>query len=214
MVFRTLKNTALVAMGFVVLALPVHAQDETVTFTDHIRPIMERSCWNCHGEAAQLSDLDLRTRESAMEGGTRGPAIVPGHAEDSRLYRAVAGLDDPPMPMSGDLLTDAEVASVRAWINDGAHWDTAGVTTAADALSALENGELPPGARDYWAFQLPEQAPVPLSETHDHPVDRFLDHARREAGVQAEPREVDLLFVDFDLGKIGVVGTPRQIRRS
>ena len=33
-----------------------------VTFTDHIRPIFERSCWNCHGEASQLSDLDLRTR--------------------------------------------------------------------------------------------------------------------------------------------------------
>ncbi len=71
-----------------------------VTFTDHIRPIMERSCWNCHGEAAQLSDLDLRTRESAMAGGTRGAAVVPGHAEASPLYRAIAGLDDPPMPMS------------------------------------------------------------------------------------------------------------------
>ena len=47
------------------------AQPEAVTFTDHIRPIFERSCWNCHGEATQLSDLDLRTRETAIAGGAR-----------------------------------------------------------------------------------------------------------------------------------------------
>ena len=67
-----------------------------ITFTDHIRPIFERSCWNCHGEASQLSDLDLRTREAAVEGGVRGPALVPGRADDSRLFRMLAGLDDPP----------------------------------------------------------------------------------------------------------------------
>ena len=78
-----------------------------VTFTDHIRPIFERSCWNCHGEASQLSELDLRTREAAVEGGVRGPALVPGRAEDSRLFRMLAGLDDPPMPMAGDPLSDA-----------------------------------------------------------------------------------------------------------
>ena len=192
MAFVIVRNAIVIAAALAAcIASPVKAQDQTVTFTDHIRPIMERSCWNCHGEAAQLSDLDLSTRESAIAGGTRGPAIVPGQAEDSRLYRAVAGLYDDPamaMPMTGAPLTDAELASVRTWISDGAHWDTAGVTAAADALSALENSELPPGARDYWAFQLPEQAPVPLSETYDHPVDRFLDRDRRDAGVTAAPR--------------------------
>lgn len=177
------------------VASATSAVGQPVTFTDHIRPIMERSCWNCHGEAAQLSDLDLRTRESAMQGGTRGPAIVPGRAEESRLYRTVAGLDDPPMPMSGNGLTEGELAAVRDWINEGAHWDASGTTTAADALSALENSELPPGARDYWAFRLPEQTAVPPSETYDHPVDRLLDEARRDAGVVAAPRADDLTLL-------------------
>ena len=172
----------------VCIASPVRAQDETVTFTDHIRPIMERSCWNCHGEAAQLSELDLRSRESSMAGGTRGPALVPGHAEESRLYRVVAGLDDPLMPMSGTPLSEREVAAIRTWIDDGAHWDAAGATSAAEALAVLENSELPAGARDYWAFQLPEETPVPSSDTFDHPVDRFLDQLRRDAGVTAAPR--------------------------
>ena len=184
----------------------------TVTFTDHIRPIFERSCWNCHGEAAQLSDLDLRSRDGALDGGTRGPALVPGRADQSRLYRVLAGLDDPRMPMSGDTLSEAEIAAVRTWIDDGAHWDEGGATSAADALAALENSELPPGARDYWAFQLPVQAPVPVSSTFEHPVDRFLDATRRDGGVTAAPRADPLTrlrraFLDLT----GLPPTPDQI---
>ena len=163
------------------LAEPVaSATAQTVTFTDHIRPIMERSCWNCHGEAAQLSNLDLRTRDGALAGGTRGPAIVPGRADESRLYRQLAGLEQPAMPMDGSTLTDAEIAAVRTWIDDGAHWDTGGATSAADALSVLEDAELPPGARDYWAFKLPVQAPVPAFPELVNPIDRFLETARRD----------------------------------
>ena len=166
-----------------------------VTFTDHIRPIFERSCWNCHGEASQLSELDLRTREAAVEGGVRGPALVPGRADDSRLYRMLAGLDDPPMPMAGDPLSDAELMAVRTWIDDGAHWDEAGATSADAALAALENTLLPDGARDYWAFKLPKKAPVPASADYEHPVDRFLDAARQEAGVKAGPRADPMTLV-------------------
>ena len=114
---------------------PVSGQTASVTFTDHIRPIMERSCWNCHGEAAQLSDLNLSTRDAALEGGMRGPAVVPGRAEDSWLFKVVSGLEAPTMPMSGDPLTDAEVAAVRTWIDDGAHWDSGGATSATAALT-------------------------------------------------------------------------------
>ena len=214
MVLSTFRTAAVVGAlaSASVVASPFPAQGQTVTFTDQIRPIMERSCWNCHGEAAQLSSLDLRTRETAIEGGTRGPAIVPGRAEDSRLYRVVAGLDDPPMPMSGDPLSADEVAAVRAWIDGGAHWDAEGTTTAADALSVFEKSELPPGARDYWAFKLPRQATVPASETFDHPVDRFLDDARREAGVAAAPRADRLTRLRrASLDLTGLPPTPAQV---
>ena len=184
----------------------------SVTFTDHIRPIFERSCWNCHGEVSQLSGLDLRTREAALEGGARGAALVPGRAEESRMYRVLAGLDDPRMPMGGGTLSDAEVAAVRTWIEDGAHWDAGGATSAADVVASLENSELPPGARDYWAFKLPVQAPVPVSSTYDHPVDRFLDAARRDAGITSAPKADRLTrlrraFLDLT----GLPPTPDQI---
>ena len=191
------------------------AQTEPINFTDHIRPIMERSCWNCHGEAAQLSELDLSSREAALEGGAKGPAIVPGRAEDSRLFRMVAGLDQPFMPLSGDPLSDAELAAVRTWIDEGAHWDAGEVTAAADALAALENDALPTGARDYWAFRHPQQAPVPASKTFDHPVDRFLEASRRDAGLTAAPRADRLtLLRRAYLDLIGLPPTPEQVEES
>ena len=92
---RSVVGVAIVCLVAGAAATAAAQGPEAVTFSDHIRPIMERSCWNCHGEAAQLSDLDLRTRESALEGGTRGPAIVPRRADESRLYRQLAGLEAP-----------------------------------------------------------------------------------------------------------------------
>ena len=77
-------GAVLIATG---LTTPANAQTDLITFTDHIRPIMERSCWNCHNADTQRSDLDLSTRESALRGGRSGQAaIVPGRAEDSRMF--------------------------------------------------------------------------------------------------------------------------------
>jgi hypothetical protein len=47
----------------------------------------------------KLSNLDLSSREAALRGGEHGAAIVPGNAERSKLYRMVAGLDVPAMPL-------------------------------------------------------------------------------------------------------------------
>ena len=100
-----------------------------VSFARDIQPIMERSCWNCHGEAMQLSKLDLRTREGALRGGAHGPAATPGNAEQSRLYRAVAHIDAIKMPMQGDKLKPEEIAAFKAWIDQGMPWDASATPT-------------------------------------------------------------------------------------
>src|SRR6185503_990675 len=96
----------------------------TVSFAKDVEPILERSCRSCHGEAQQAGKLDLRTRESALRGGTRGSDVVPGSADQSRLYRRIAGLELPSMPAKGAPLTAAEIAAVKQWIDDGAKWDS------------------------------------------------------------------------------------------
>ena len=95
-----------------------------MSFSRDIQPILESSCWKCHGAAVQLSKLDLRSREGALKGGAHGPSIVPGKPDASKLFRMVAGLDKPSMPMDGKLQPE-QVQTFRKWIEDGAQWDAA-----------------------------------------------------------------------------------------
>src|SRR3972149_2034848 len=114
-------RTAAFGLGFAVLVATSALAQSSSEFTSAIRPILERSCWNCHGEALQLSGLDLRTRESALRGGGSGGGAGPGRAGESRLYRRVARLEEPPMPVEGGTLTREEIAAVRAGIDAGGH---------------------------------------------------------------------------------------------
>ena len=166
----------------------------------------------------QSSRLDLSTREGAMRGGARWPAIVPGQAEDSFLYRLVAGLDKPAMPLNGNKLTDAQIAAIKTWIDQGAHWDAdvgAAKTqpNAASSFANLQNVQLPPRARDYWAFKLPVQAPVPaVAREFSNPIDRFLEKARQDKGLKAAPKADRLTLLRrayMDL--IGLPPTPEEI---
>src|SRR4030095_11026383 len=59
--------------------------------------------------------------ESLKKGGKRGPAIVPGKAEESLLYEAVTRKGDLKMPPSG-LLAEREIEIIRKWIESGAVW--------------------------------------------------------------------------------------------
>jgi len=170
----------------------VSGAQEPVSFTKDIQPILQSSCWKCHGQALQLAKLDLRTLEGALKGGQKGASIVPGNAEESRLYRRVAGLERPAMPMDGKL-TNEEISAIKTWIDQGAHWDLGAdakaLTVDPAALAALENMEISAEARNYWAFKLPVQAPVPnVSANLRNPIDRFLEKTRQEKGLKAAPR--------------------------
>jgi hypothetical protein len=180
-------------------APPAAPAQGTVTFAKDIQPIFEKTCWNCHGASLQLADLNLSSREGALKGGEHGAAIVPGNAQQSKLYRAVAGLDDIVMPMEGPKLTASEIAAVKTWIEQGAQWDAPAAPAAAavaaapkaasSAIAALENREITPAERNYWAFKLPVQAPLPVvSPELENPIDRFLESARAKKGLTAAPR--------------------------
>jgi hypothetical protein len=191
----------------------------TVTFTKDIQPLLEGSCVSCHGETVQLSKLDLRTRDAALKGGAHGPAIVPGNAEQSQLYRRVAGLEKPSMPMQAPPLSTEQVAALKAWIDQGAIWDASVApppSSANTALAALEERVITPAERNYWAFKLPVQGTVPLVASHtmsyENPVDRFLEQARQQHGLTAAPRADRLTLVRRAyLDLLGLPPTPAEV---
>src|SRR5262249_55185255 len=74
------------------------------------RSILDTKCAGCHGPA-QMSGLDVRDRTTILKGGKRGPAIVPGNAEQSLLFKAIRRDGDLQMPPGKSALTAAEVAA-------------------------------------------------------------------------------------------------------
>jgi hypothetical protein len=162
-----------------------------INFAADIQPILQANCVSCHGDTLKLSRLDLRTRESALSGGANGPALVPGNADGSRMYRRIAGLEEPAMPMQRAPLAAADIAKIKQWIDEGASWTTAVVTTAAASASGLvPSHPISEAERNYWAFKQPVQAPLPVVERAGltHPIDRFLEQARVEHGLTPAPR--------------------------
>src|SRR5438034_11330953 len=96
------------------------------------------------------------------------------------------------MPMDGTL-TSEQISAIKTWIDQGAHWDSDAGAKAQpvdpSALAALENMEIPPEARNYWAFKLPVQVPLPnVSADLTNPIDRFLEKTRQEKGLKAAPQ--------------------------
>src|SRR6516165_1748286 len=100
----------------------IPAPGAPVSFAKDVQPVLETNCLTCHGESMRMGRFDLRTRESALAGGTRGSDIIPGDADGSRLYRRVAGLEQPSMPAQGAPLTALEIAAIKQWIDAGAKW--------------------------------------------------------------------------------------------
>src|SRR4051794_5494754 len=91
-----------------------HAADtaQQVDFAQDIYPILQRSCVECHGPSKQKGKLRLDPRDALTGGGGSGPAVVPGKAEQSELYRriALAKGDADVMPERGEPLPAVQIA--------------------------------------------------------------------------------------------------------
>ncbi|MFN7922879.1 MAG: DUF1549 domain-containing protein [Bryobacteraceae bacterium] len=84
--------------------------------------IVKSKCESCHNPKNALGKLDLTTREAALRGGVRGPALVPGKSAQSLLYQLASHQLEPAMPMGGERLSPAALQSLADWIDAGAAW--------------------------------------------------------------------------------------------
>jgi hypothetical protein len=194
---------------------PLTAQTtKKVSFAHDVAPILARSCMQCHGLANPMANLDLRTREGALKGGQHGPAIVPGDAARSNLYRHVAAQEAPQMPLGGKL-SQEEIAVLKSWIDSGADWDSS-VTLAAAIPAPTTEKKFTDAQRKYWAFQKVVKPDVPSVKAKNWvrtPVDAFILAKLEAQNLKPNPPadKVTLLRrAYFDL--IGLPPTPEQVQ--
>ena len=132
-----------------------------------------------------MSGLDLQTREAMLTGGKRGPAIAPGRAAESLLYKAAAHEGELNMPPGNKPLSAADVLVLRQWIDAGAPFTT------------LQGASQTQAEPTWWAFRKPA-----------HPAAKSIDEILRPAKPSAD-RAAMIRRATFDL--TGLPPTPEEI---
>ncbi len=175
-----------------------------VDFVREVRPIFEKHCYSCHGEKKQKSGLRLDIKSLAFKGGdNHAPDIIASKAKDSPLIHFITTDDeDELMPPKGKLDAN-EIATLTAWINEGAAWPD-GVD-----LAKLED------RRDHWSFKPLTRSDgfqPSLTAGSRHSLDTFINTKLKENGLTKSPKTDPVSWlrrVTFDL--TGLPPTPDEV---
>ncbi|MGB1759853.1 MAG: PSD1 and planctomycete cytochrome C domain-containing protein [Verrucomicrobiales bacterium] len=100
------------------------ALDRKISFSDDVKPLLERSCTNCHARGKDKGGFSIDHIHSFMAGGDSGPAVMKGKGDQSPLLGLLLSNDpEVRMPSKGQQLTLDEVAIIRTWIDQGMDWE-------------------------------------------------------------------------------------------
>ncbi len=142
-----------------------------VRFNRDIRPILSDKCYRCHGpdENARQAGLrlDLESEAKADRGGSRAIDVTaPGRS----LLLARITAEDPeermPPAASGKTLSEAEIGTLKQWIEAGAPWER------------------------HWAYLPLKRPPVPQVKAaawKSHPIDAFIGARLEQEGLRPSP---------------------------
>ena len=162
----------------VFLLITVSLQAEKVSFSEQIRPLLNRNCTGCHGGVKQAGGFSLLYKESAFGKTHHGIGIVPGKPEESMLYKVITS---PPevfdkhkkktrrlehMPMEKDPLSAQEIALIKRWIEEGAPWEEHwAYNNAKKQTLPIVNSDWPKNRIDY--FTLAKMKELKLSPSKE-----------------------------------------------
>lgn len=145
----------------------LQAPVDTLSYNEHIRPILVENCFGCHGadSAGRKADLRLDERDAAVESGS----IVPGDPDSSVMLDRIFS-DDPeevmPPPAIKKVLTVEQKELLKQWIAEGAEYEP------------------------HWSFIPPERPALPAVTNEGwvrNPIDRFILARLEKEGLAPAP---------------------------
>jgi mono/diheme cytochrome c family protein len=169
----------LLLIVFGCLASPAEGEDAAV-FRDQISQILGQRCVQCHGANVREAGLSLATAEGMFSGGDSGPAVVAGDADGSLLVEMISG-EEPEMPKDAVALSADEVAVIRQWIAEGAHWPDDWVVEEPAVTDV-----------DWWSLRPVDRPTIPAVAAADRPwmrtpIDAFVFAELRRNGLSPSP---------------------------
>jgi mono/diheme cytochrome c family protein len=108
------------------VAAQVEPAPNTVAFyTQRVQPIFQANCYSCHGGMNHRGGLNIATRAGMLKGGHDGSVLNLKTPEASMIITLIRheGPADDPMPMPPPprkKVSDADIATVTAWVKAGA----------------------------------------------------------------------------------------------
>jgi hypothetical protein len=194
---KTTYFNRIMAALIVLLAATVARAADKVDFNREIRPLLSSKCFQCHGadEKARKSKLRLDLFETATKPAKSGELpIIPGKPDQSELIKRISTHDDddvmPPSEHSGPL-SAAQIATLRAWIAQGAHY------------------------APHWAYVKPVRLPAPAVQDTSWPrneIDRFVLAKLEKEGLPPSP-EADR-YALIRRVSIDLTGLPPTIKEA
>ncbi len=186
-----------IAIAFIaVSSLEAEPARSEVDFNRDVRPLISDKCFACHGpdEAQRQAGLRLDTKEGVFADRGGYQVIVPGDAAASRLYQRVSHKQEisrmPPAAFERNLTQD-EIDTIGAWIDQGAQWET------------------------HWAYippERPEESQTRNTSWARSAIDSFVLAKLEQEGLKPSPEadKITLLRrLSFDL--TGLPPTPEQV---
>jgi hypothetical protein len=204
------RRVAFLLSGLGFTALIALAQD---SLAKQAAGVLQKNCVGCHG-IAKTSGLDLRTRETVLAGGSRGPAVTPFNSSRSLLLRLVTHQATPSMP-PGQELSASDVDTLRRWIDGGALFEETAAGNADEKRNAemakLEERPITPAEREFWAFRPPKRVEPPAKTRN--PIDGFLSVMRDKQLTPSPRADRRTLIRRAYLDLLGLLPEPAEVEK-
>src|SRR5258706_6282947 len=160
---------------------PPPSEQQLQFFESQVRPILERSCFKCHGAEAKIKGgLRLTSRAGLLKGGDTGPAIFLPDPSKSLLLKAISYKDEDLQMPPTEQLPREKIAILTQWVNWGAPWPAGGATEDA-SVPAPAAGHTPPKVTPetmkFWSYQPIRRPTVPQVKDPRwirNPIDNFI----------------------------------------
>ena len=148
--------------------------EQTDFFESKVRPLLAQNCYQCHSEQSKIlySNLRVDGRAALLNGGDRGPAIVPGDPDSSQLIQAVR-YKKLEMPPAGRLSED-QIEVLVNWVEMGAPWPDLEVAGGVKTPKGQTNLA---AIQSHWAWKpVKKGSPPPVRDKTwpADPIDNFI----------------------------------------
>ena len=125
------RSFLLASLGLAATGI-ARSQTQTVDFMTQVKPLLEGTCINCHGEKEDKGGYRMDTKAAAFAGGDSyaEETIIPNEPDKSAVYWMTAEPHDSDdiMPPKKPLTAEQQ-GILKAWIAEGAAWPEGVVLT-------------------------------------------------------------------------------------